>query len=139
MDVDFHRVLCKSGIPDNKISERLIRLRYRILSTPVARHLSMDNNEMGVYADDLCGLAELIMAVQSTTLAGLQFMLATHAEGLGSVWTYGPLYASETVRFALDLPGKWHPQAMFFLSCLFKEPEPRARKSVREISIWMKS
>jgi len=137
MGVDFRRDLCKSGLPDNKISERLIRSRYRILSTPVASLLSMDNSEMGVYADDLCGQAELTLAVQSTTLAGLQLMLANHAEGLGSVWTCGPLFVSETVRFALGLSGKWYPQAMFFLGYLSKEPEPRARKSTREISIWM--
>jgi len=137
MGVDFRRDLCKSGLPNNKISERLIHSRYRILSTPVASLLSMDNSEMGVYADDLCGQAEPTMAVQSSTLVRLQLMLATHAEGLGSVWTCGPLFVSETVRFALDLSGKWYPQAMFSLGNLSKEPEPRVRKSTREISIWM--
>lgn len=44
---------------------------------------------------------------------------------------------SETFHFALNLPSKWHPQAMFFLGYLSQEPEPRARKSTREISIWM--
>ena len=137
MGVDFRRDLCKSGLSDNKISERLIRSRYRILSTTFVILLSLDNSEVDVYADDLCGQAELTMTVQSSTLAGLQLMLAAHAEGLGSVWTCGPLFVSETVRFALNLPGKWHSQAMFFLGCLSKEPEPRARKSTREISIWM--
>jgi hypothetical protein len=135
--VDFDRDLCKSGLSDNKISERLIRSRYRIPSTTVVIFLRMDNSDVDVYANDLCGQAKLTMTVQSSTLAGLRLMLATHAEGLGSVWTCGPLFVSKTVRFALNLPGKWHPQAIFFLVCLSKEPEPRARKSTREISIWM--
>ena len=59
--------------------------------------------------------AERMMAIQSTANAGLQMLLAVHAEGLGAVWTCAPLFTPEVVRATLDLPISWEPQGMFFV------------------------
>jgi nitroreductase len=76
---------------------------------------------------------ETIMGIQSTALAGLQLMLAAHAEGLGSNWICWSLYAKEATRSALELPETWEPQAMYFLGYPVETPEPQSRKSLKEI------
>ena len=58
---------------------------------------------------------EATMGIQSTALAGLQLLLAAHAEGLGGNWICWPLYAQEATRTALELPETWEPQAIYFL------------------------
>jgi F420 biosynthesis protein FbiB-like protein len=76
---------------------------------------------------------EAIMGIQSTALAGLQLLLAAHAEGLGGSWICWPLYAQEATRAALELPESWEPQAMYFLGYPDETPEPQDRKSMKEI------
>ena len=73
------------------------------------------------------------MAIQSVANAGMQLLLAIHAEGLGGVWTCGPLFAPEVVQEALDLSKAWEPQAMFFIGHAAENPEARERKSMKEI------
>ena len=76
---------------------------------------------------------EAIMGIQSTALAGLQLMLAAHAEGLGSNWICWPLYAQEATRTVLELPETWEPQAMYFFGYPNENPQARERKPVHEI------
>jgi nitroreductase len=75
----------------------------------------MDAGAMDTYPDERRQAAERIMAIQSTALAGLQLLLAAHAEGLAGVWVCAPLFAPVTVRAALDLPADWEPQAVLLL------------------------
>jgi len=115
MASDFRRDLAKDGLPEAEIVVRIERSRQRIIEAPVVILLCMDEAGMDHYPDPERQLAERTMAVQSTALAGLQLLLAAHAESLGGVWTCGPLFAQQTVRGALALPETWQPQAMFFL------------------------
>jgi nitroreductase len=78
---------------------------------------------------------ETVMGIQSTALAGLQLLLAAHAEGLGGNWICWPLYAQEATRNALVLPKTWEPQAMYFLGYPAEIPEPR-EKIMKEIIKW---
>jgi coenzyme F420-0:L-glutamate ligase/coenzyme F420-1:gamma-L-glutamate ligase len=78
---------------------------------------------------------EAIMGVQSTAVAGLQLLLAAHAEGVGGSWICWPLYAQEATRSALELPETWEPQAMYFLGYPDENPEPR-EKIMKEIIKW---
>ena len=89
---------------------------------------------MDVYPDARHAEAEKIMAIQSTANAGLQMLLAIHAEGLGAVWTCAPLFTPEVIRTALNLPISWQPQGMFFVGYPAEDPQPRARKSFQEIA-----
>jgi len=73
------------------------------------------------------------MSIQSVAAAGLQLLLAAHAEGLGGDWICWPLYAQEAARAALDLPDTWEPQAMFFLGYTDGEPKEKALKSLEEV------
>jgi nitroreductase len=64
----------------------------------------------------------------------MQLLLAAHAEGIGSVWVCSPLFAQTSVQTALALPNSWEPQAMYFIGYPVGIPEPRQRKSIKEIT-----
>lgn len=76
---------------------------------------------------------EHIMAVQSVALAGLQLILAAHAEGLGGNWICWPLYAQEATHEALDLPDTWEPQGMFFLGYADEEPGEKNLRDLKDV------
>lgn len=76
---------------------------------------------------------EHTMALQSVALAGLQLMLAAHAEGLGSNWICWPLYAPEAVRDALNLPDGWEPQGMFFIGYSDEKSKNRVQMNLNKL------
>src|ERR1700690_2307269 len=137
MALDFRHDLEKDNIPEEEILARLQKSRSRIISSPVIVILCMDFSEMDDYPDPRRSEAEKIMAVQSTANAGLQLLLAAHAEGLGCVWTCAPLFTPDTVRTIFNLSTKWEPQAMFFIGYPAETPKSRERKSIQEISIFL--
>jgi coenzyme F420-0:L-glutamate ligase / coenzyme F420-1:gamma-L-glutamate ligase len=71
---------------------------------------------------------EVTMGIQSTALAGLQLLLAVHAEGLGGNWICWPLYAQDETRKALGLPEVWEPQAMYFIGYPAENPLPKEKR-----------
>jgi coenzyme F420-0:L-glutamate ligase / coenzyme F420-1:gamma-L-glutamate ligase len=135
---EFRRDLAADGLSETEVESRLKRSKNRILESPAIIILCMDASEMDVYPDDKRYAAERIMAIQSVAAAGLQLQLAAHAEGLGSVWTCGPLFAPEIVKQALDLPVAWEPQAMFFIGYPDETPKVKELKPLAEIVRWPK-
>ena len=93
MATDFRRDLEKEGLPETDIAARLELSCRRIREAPIVVILCMDATGMNSYPDTKRQQAEMTMAVQSTAPAGLQLLLAAHAEGLGGVWTCGPFFA----------------------------------------------
>ena len=128
MAQDFERDLRRDNLPPEKIQSQLKRSRDRITSAPVAILLCLDMSEMDSYPDEKRNKAEYMMAVQSVAAAGMQLLLAAHAEGLGGVWACWPLFAQETICKALNLSEAWEPQAMFFVGYAQDFPEARERK-----------
>jgi nitroreductase len=98
----------------------------------------MDMTGMASYPDGRRAAAERSMAIQSVAAAGTQLLLAAHAEGLGGVWVCSPLFTPETVLNTLKLPAEWEPQAMFFIGYPEKTPQPRERRPLQEISIFIR-
>lgn len=137
MATDFTRDLTADGLPQPEVEARVSRSRERILSAPVIIILCMDLTEMDTYPDPTRQAHERTMAVQSVAAAGLQLMLAAHAEGLGSVWVCGPLFAPGTVRQSLALPDAWEPQAMIFLGHTAEQPPMRERKPLQETTLFL--
>lgn len=129
----FQGELEADNLPPEEISLRVTRSKDRILSAPVVIILSMDMSEMDQYPDRRRKKAEFIMATQSAANAGMQLLLAAHAEGLGGVWVCSPLFAQETVTEVLNLPKTWEPQAMYFLGYPAENPKARERKPIKEI------
>src|SRR3989304_1959558 len=115
MAIDFQRDLVNDGVPAEQIQAQEKRSKDRIISAPVAILLCLDMSEMDSYPDDKRNKAEYMMAVQSVAAAGMQLLLAVHAEGLGGVWACWPLFAQETIQKTLNLPESWEPQGMFFV------------------------
>ena len=137
MGFDFERDLRRDGVSPEKIQAQLKRSKDRINSAPVAILLCLDMSEMDSYPDQKRQYAERMMASQSVAAAGLQILLAAHAEGLGGVWVCSPLFAGETIQKTLNLPAAWEPQAMFFIGYTDESPEVRERKSVENIAIFL--
>ena len=122
--------MTNAGAPQNEIDSRTERSLRRIDEAPVIILLCRDVTAVRGNEPE-----EVIMAIQSVATAGLQLMLAAHAEGLGSNWICWPLYAQEAARWALELPESWEPQAMFFLGYVEGEPGNKVLKSLDEIVI----
>ncbi len=135
MSQDFERDLLQDGIPPEKIQAQIKRSKDRLASAPVAIILCLDMSEMDSYPDERRRQAERTMAVQSVAAAGLQLLLAAHAEGLGGVWVCAPLFAQEVIQETLELSKKWEPQAMFYIGYPDKHPEERERKPVDVIVV----
>lgn len=134
---DFTRDLAADGLPQPEIAMRAARSQERILSAPVIVLLCLDMTDMDAYPDPLRQTHERSMAVQSVAAAGLQLMLAAHAEGLGSVWVCSPLFAPKTVQHTLELPTAWEPQAMLFLGHAAEQPPMRKRKPLQETTLFL--
>ncbi len=132
----FQQELKNDNLSTDEISKRVKRSKDRIRSAPVVILLSIDMSDMDIYPDKHRKKAEYIMATQSAANAGMQLLLAAHAEGLGSVWVCSPLFAQEAVQDVLNLPKTWEPQAMYFLGYPAEIPQARERKSINEISQW---
>ena len=128
MAIEFEHDLNHDQLPQAEIQKRISRSRERIIAAPVVIVLSVDMSDMDVYPDEKRNKAEYLMAVQSAANAGMQMLLATHAEGLGGVWVCSPLFVQETIQYVLGLPKTWEPQAMFFIGHPEVIPEVRERK-----------
>jgi coenzyme F420-0:L-glutamate ligase/coenzyme F420-1:gamma-L-glutamate ligase len=135
MAIDFERDLTQDGLPVEKIQAQIKRSKERITSAPATILLCLDISEMDSYPDEKRSRAEYIMAVQSVAAAGLQLLLAAHAEGLGGVWACWPLFAAEAIQKTLNLPEAWEPQGMVFAGYYEAAPEVRIRKPLQEISV----
>jgi F420 biosynthesis protein FbiB-like protein len=134
---DFERDLLRDGLPPKKIQPQLKRSRERITSAPAVILLCLDMSEMNAYPDEKRYKAEYRMGVQSVAAAGLQLLLAAHAEGLGGVWACWPLFAQETIQKALNLHKSWEPQGVFFVGYPKEIPETRERKSIETITLFL--
>jgi coenzyme F420-0:L-glutamate ligase/coenzyme F420-1:gamma-L-glutamate ligase len=116
------------GFDESDIKKRVTLSLRRMDEAPLTILLCRDTNDVRTDTPE-----EASMGIQSTSLAGLQLLLAAHAEGLGSNWICWPLYAQDATRSALELPDTWQPQAMFFLGYSSEKPKPQNRKPLKEI------
>ncbi len=137
MGAEFQRDLEADGFATEEIAKRVNRSLERIAGAPVVVILCLDMSEMDKYPDTRRKKAEYVIATQSAANAGMQLLLAAHAEGLGGVWVCSPMFAQETVRKALNLPQAWEPQAMFLLGYPAQVPAPRERKKLEDITIFL--
>ena len=135
MGTDFERDLIRDGLPPEKIQLQVKRSRERITTAPVAILLCLDMSEMDSYPDQKRQDAERMMAIQSVAAAGVQVLLAVHAEGLGGVWACWPLFAQETIQKTLILSQSWEPQAMFLIGYTDSPPRKKEMKDLESIVI----
>jgi coenzyme F420-0:L-glutamate ligase/coenzyme F420-1:gamma-L-glutamate ligase len=120
--------MAAEGTPQAEIDSRVERSLCRIRMAPVIILLCRDTTAIRKDEPE-----EVIMAVQSVALAGLQLLLAAHAEGLGGNWICWPLYAQEAIRKALNLPETWEPQGMIFLGYADGEPKEKELRPLEKV------
>jgi coenzyme F420-0:L-glutamate ligase / coenzyme F420-1:gamma-L-glutamate ligase len=133
----FERDLDRDGIPPEKIQMQISRSKERIISAPVLILLCLDMSEMDSYPDIKRQQAERTMAMQSVAAAGLQLLLAAHAEGLSGVWVCSPLFTQETIQMTLRLSATWEPQAMFYLGYADTSPKQKEMKELQSVIKWL--
>jgi F420 biosynthesis protein FbiB-like protein len=124
----MHEDMTTDGVPKAEIDARVVRSLRRIDESPVVILVCRDVT--AIRKDER---EEVTMAIQSVSAAGLQLMLAAHAEGLGANWICWPLYAQEAARAALELPGTWEPQGMFFIGYTEEKPREKVLKPLKEV------
>ena len=120
-----------AGAAKPEIESRVKRSLHRLDKAPVAILLCRDVAAIGKDEPE-----EIIMAIQSVAAAGLQLILAAHAEGLGGNWICWPLYAQESARVALDLPETWEPQGMFFFGYTDEKPKGKPMKEIDDLVVF---
>jgi len=133
----FRQDMIADGVAEADIQSRVERTVRRAGQAPVIIILCRDTTRVNPQPDSLLLQKEALMATQSVALAGLQLLLAAHAEGLGGTWICWPLFAPEETRSALKLPSVWEPQGMLFLGYPFELPEVPIRVRQEEITFWI--
>jgi F420 biosynthesis protein FbiB-like protein len=133
MAMEFERDLSKDGLPEAEIQRKLDQSRNRIEQAPVVIIICLDESNLDQYGDERRQEAETIMGIQSISMAGHQLLLAATAEGLGGVWTCGPLFAQDSARSVLHLPESWKPQGMLLLGYPDETPQGKIIKSIEEV------
>lgn len=114
--------------PQSEIDTRAQRSLRRINKAPLIILLCRDTTAIRKDEPE-----EVTMAVQSVALAGLQLLLAAHAEGLGGNWICWPLYAQDATREALELPETWEPQGMVFLGYVDEELKEKSLRPLEDV------
>ena len=133
----FRQDMVIEGVPEADIQARVNRTVRRTIEAPVIIVLCRDTTQVKADPSVLGQQMEVLMATQSVALAGLQLLLAAHAEGLGGTWICWPLFAPDETRRALGLSAAWEPQGMLFLGYPFEQPEPPIRPPQEDITLWI--
>lgn len=105
----------------------------RITGAPLVVAVCLTLEEMDAYPDARRRNAEYLMAVQSVAMAVQNLLLAAQAEGLGACWMCAPLFCSEAVIGALELPQEWQAQALVTVGYPVGVGKPAMRRPLDEV------
>jgi coenzyme F420-0:L-glutamate ligase / coenzyme F420-1:gamma-L-glutamate ligase len=130
----FRQDMEVDGVPEADIQPRINQTVRRVGEAPVIVIMCRDTTQVKPQPDSLLEQKEALMGTQSVALAGLQLLLAAHAEGLGGTWICWPLFAPDETRRALGLALEWEPQGMLFLGYPDETPEMPVRNSLQEVT-----
>ncbi len=133
MAVRFEHDLRADGMESTQARARASRAEGRLAEAPAAILvcLSLENAER--YPDGARAKAERETAVQGTSLAVENLLLAAHGEGLGACWLCSPLFCPELVVHELSLPEGWEPQALILLGTPESIPDAPNRRPVSDV------
>ncbi len=123
------------GLDEAVIAADVGRSYARMTSAPVLIVVCFSLVDMDVYPDEKRAHNEVIMAVQSTAMAGQNLLLMAHEQGLGACWMCAPLFVPDIVRDALELPEDWQPQGVIALGYAAQERE-KTRQPMETKTLW---
>jgi coenzyme F420-0:L-glutamate ligase / coenzyme F420-1:gamma-L-glutamate ligase len=133
----FRQDMKADGISETEIQTRVERTIRRARHAPVIIVLCWDSLQVDHQPDEYRMHSEKIMGLQSVAAAGLQLLLAAHAEGLAGTWICWPLFARQETVSVLELPPEWEPQGMLFLGRSDDSPDAPVRSSMEEKVKWI--
>jgi len=123
------------GAPEDGIAKDTARSYARLTGAPVLIVLCLTMADMDTYADAERQQRELVMAIQSTAMAGQNLLLAVHDAGLGACWMCAPLFCPQVVRATLDLPEDWQPQGIISIGYP-AEARHKERRPLESSVLW---
>jgi coenzyme F420-0:L-glutamate ligase/coenzyme F420-1:gamma-L-glutamate ligase len=132
----YRRDMTADGASEADIRGRVERTIRRASEPPLIIVLCRDVTIIKKQPDDFRQYAHEIMSVQSVAMAGLQLLLAVHAEGLGGCWICWPLFTPDETREALELPAEWEPQGMVFIGQPDEMPNPKELKPLQDVVLY---
>lgn len=135
MGAQLRRDLEADDVPEDVITADVERSYKRITSAAAVVCVCTSLVDMDSYPDPRRQHNETVMAIQSTAMAGQNFLLAAHAAGLGACWMCAPLFCPDIVREVLDLPGDWQPQGLITLGYP-AQTRQRSRHRVETRTLW---
>lgn len=124
----------RDGDASAVVEADVARSYARLSEAPAVIVVCLSMQDMDRYGDEGRGRAEYLMAVQGTAMAVQNLLLAAHAAGLGACWMCAPLFCSQAVSQALDLPADWQPQALVTLGYPAAPGKPFSRTSARALT-----
>jgi F420 biosynthesis protein FbiB-like protein len=122
----------RDGDAVEAIERDVSRSFARLTGAPVLVVVCMSMIDMDRYPDASRNRSERTMAVQGTSMAAQNILLAAHAAGLGACWMCAPLFCPDTVIAALGLPADWEPQGIVTLGYAAENGKPFRRRPVNE-------
>ena len=122
-------------VPQEIIEKDANRSYDRITSAPVLILVCLSMTDMDTYSDERRNRNEMLMAVQSTAMAGQNILLAAHNYGLGACWMCAPLFCPDVVVDTLDLPSDWQPQGMITMGYPAQE-RTKSRQPLETKVLW---
>ncbi len=130
----FKEDMSLADAPNEVIQQRVERTIQRIAVAPVIVIICRDVTQVDPQPNTAAQEAEVLMGRQSVAAAGMQLLLAAHAEGLAGTWICWPIFAPAEIISALGLPSEWEPQGMVFLGHPAEEPATPERPHIKEIT-----
>jgi F420 biosynthesis protein FbiB-like protein len=121
--------------PSADIEADVARSFARITGAATVVIVCLSMEDMDVYPDVLRNRIEHQMAVQSTAMAGQNFLLTAHAAGLGACWLCAPMFCPDTVCNSLGLPGHREPQGMITIGYPIGPDKPAVRRSMSDVAM----
>jgi coenzyme F420-0:L-glutamate ligase / coenzyme F420-1:gamma-L-glutamate ligase len=120
----WERDLRGDGLPEERIARRLRRSDALLGAAPVLAVPFLSLETADRYPDPRRREAERDMFLLATGAAVQNFMLALHAQGLGSAWVSSTLFCKEEAAEALGLAPAWLAMGAVAVGALPSKPPP---------------
>ena len=135
MGAAWRRDLEGDGVAQEQIEMLLARSRRQIEDAPALALGCLVSEGLRQWPDKRRRRAEWRMATQSMGCALENILLAAHAEGLAAYWISAPLFCSDAIRDALDLPEEYEAQALIAIGYPAADSSPRPRPESEPASL----
>jgi coenzyme F420-0:L-glutamate ligase / coenzyme F420-1:gamma-L-glutamate ligase len=135
MAEEWRRNLAMDGEDAEVVAIRERKSHQRIINSPVLIIVCLYLQDLQVYPDPQRQQAEVTMAIQSLGAAIQNISLSAYSLGLDTGWMCAPLFCSEVVVAALDLPATLIPHALIQMGYGAKDPPRRPHRPIEELII----